>query len=600
MKNNVITVIILLLLLFVFYVFVLGYKNKYEVIDVISSGRIVVDFNRNGAFDNGETVCIYGVDSFEQEPEIEFIKKYSKLNLNRTDMINMWYLGREFAQKTLLNKNILYKFAGNETNNCKYAFIDVDGTDYSKLLKNSGFALKNGKALNKEKFAKNLEISKKLNLVVLNHHSNKYHTLECEYGNMAHDKIIIPFKQLPKGMKPCHFCHDIKDKHHKQQTNESLITGTSPALKLFGGDIAIYKFDYTKQLKPNSYCATEVCRLVVENINKANESIDIAIYGYEDIPAITSALKHAKNRGVNIRFVYDENPDITKTFYKSNDIIKNLSTCSQSDKISPDGGKLMHNKFWVFDREKVITGSMNFSKSGLSGYDINDVVIINSPEIAKLYEAEFEQMLNGKFHNYKSKHNLPNKFVLGNSEIEVYFSPQDKTSLRIVELINGAKKYIYVPTFLITHKDITQALISARKRNVDVRIVIDANSVNTRNTKHKLLRENGILLKAENYAGKLHSKTMIIDDEYLIIGSMNFSNSGENKNDENTLVIKNSAFAKNYKDFFLYLWEIIPDKYLKFYPKAESPDSIGSCSDGVDNNFDGKIDAEDDGCKTRK
>jgi len=600
MKNNILTIIFLILLLAVFGILVSGCKNRYEVLDVFSADSLIVDFNRNGAFDNGETVCIAGIDSFEKEPDDEFIKKYSELKLSHTDMVKMWYLGREYAQKLLLNKMISYSDMGKETPKCKSGLIKIDGTDYSKMLYNSGFGLKNGKAGNIEKYKQNLENSKKLELVVLNHHSNKYHTLDCEYGNMAHDKIIIPLNQLPKGMNPCHFCHDIKDKHHKKHTNSPLITGTSPALKLFGGDIAIYKFDYTKQLKPNSYCATEVCRLVVDNINKANESIDIAIYGYEDIPAITSALKHAKDRGVNIRFVYDENPDITKTFYKSNDIIKNLSTQSQSDKISPDGGKLMHNKIWIFDKAKVITGSMNFSKSGLSGYDINDVVIINSPEIANLYEAEFEQMLSGKFHNYKSKHNLRNKFILNNTEIEVYFSPQDKSSSRIVELINGAKNYVYMPTFLITHNNITQALISARKRNVDVRVIIDANSVYTRNTKHKLLKENGILLKAENYAGKLHSKTVIIDDEYLIIGSMNFSNSGENKNDENMLVIKNPLFAKNYKEFFLYLWKIIPDKYLKFYPKAESPDSVGSCSDGVDNNFDGKIDAEDNGCKIGK
>lgn len=599
MKNNIFTITILILILIVFGIFVSGYKNKYEVIEIISADRVVVDFNRNGAVDNNEIVCIFGIDSFEKEPESEFVKKYSALKLSHSDMINMWYLGREYAQNILLNKKISYSPAGKESTKCKYATIKIDGINYSQILYNSGYGLKDGKVLNPEQYKKNFETSKNLNLVVLNHHSNKYHTLDCEYGNMAHDKIIIPLKQLPKGMSPCHFCHDIKDKKHSHK-NTTLVTGTSPALKLFNGDVALYKFDYSKQLKPNSYCLTEVCKLVVDNINKAKESIDIAIYGYEDVPAITSALKYAKNRGVNIRFVYDENPDITKTFYKSNDIIKNLSIKSQSDKFSPDSNKLMHNKFWIFDKTKVLTGSMNFSKSGLSGYDINDVVVINSPEIAKLYEAEFEQMLNGKFHNHKSKHNLPNIFVLNNTEIEVYFSPQDKTSSRIVKLINGAKRYIYVPTFLITHKDITQALISAKKRNVDVRIIIDANSVNTRNTTHQLLRENGILLKAENYAGKLHSKTMIIDDEHLIIGSMNFSNSGENKNDENMLVIKNSAFTKNYKAFFLYLWDIIPDKYLKYNPKAESLDSIGSCSDGVDNNFDGKIDAEDDGCKIHK
>ena len=73
-------------------------------------------------------------------------------------------------------------------------------------------------------------------------------------------------------------------------------------------------------------------------------------------------------------------------------------------------------------------------------------------------------------------------------------------------------------------------------------------------------------------------------------------NSGENKNDENMLVIKNAQIAKNYKEFFVYLWNLIPEKYLKFTPKAESLNSIGSCSDGVDNDFNGKIDSEEPAC----
>ena len=596
MKNKVITTIFLIIILLIFALFVFSYKNKYEVIDVISANVLVLDFNHNGISDNGEVVCVSNIESFEYGHDDKFYKDYSHLKLSKADSINLWYLGREYGQKILMNKMVSFKPSPQYSSRCVLGSVKIDGADYSQILSNSGFGLWNGKVLNSDNFAKNLLISKKLNLVVLNHHSNKYHTLDCEYGNMAHDKIIIPLKQLPKGMKPCRFCHNIKDKKHKYSAKYQ-ISGSSPALKLFGGDIAIYKFDYSKQLKPNANCSTDVCKLIVNEINVAKENIDIAIYGYDDIPAITSALTEASKKGVVIRFVYDEVPNSAKTFYSSNGIIKNLSNQNASDKASPEAGKIMHNKFWIFDRKKVITGSMNFSKSGLSGYDANDVAIINSPEIAKLYKAEFEQMLKGKFHNSKIKHNLPNKFILGTSEIEVYFSPQDKSSKRIIELINNAKNYIYVPTFLITHKDIADALINARKRNIDVRLIIDANSTNTRNTKHKLLRESGILLKSENYAGKLHSKTMIIDDEYLIIGSMNFSNSGENKNDENMLVIKNTNFARNYKQFFLYLWNIIPDKYLKYYPKAESFDSIGSCNDGVDNDFDGKTDFEDSGCK---
>ena len=110
------------------------------------------------------------------------------------------------------------------------------------------------------------------------------------------------------------------------------------------------------------------------------------------------------------------------------------------------------------------------------------------------------------------------------------------------------------------------------------------------------MRKAGILLKTENYAGKMHAKSMIIDNTYLITGSMNFSNSGVNKNDENTVIIKNKNITKAHKDFFLYLWTKIPNKYLKQNAKPESPDSLGSCTDGVDNNFNNKIDSQEEFC----
>lgn len=156
---------------------------------------------------------------------------------------------------------------------------------------------------------------------------------------------------------------------------------------------------------------------------------------------------------------------------------------------------LMHNKFIIFDNKIVYTGSMNFSQNGLSGYDQNDVTIINSKEIAKLYSQEFEQMFSGKFHKDKIKNQENNTYKIGNSEIEVYFSPQDKSSFRIIQLIQNSKHYIYIPTFLITHSRISNELIKARQRGVDVRMIMDANNVHTKNTKHQILRKNGIPVK---------------------------------------------------------------------------------------------------------
>ena len=257
---------------------------------------------------------------------------------------------------------------------------------------------------------------------------------------------------------------------------------------------------------------------------------------------------------------------------------------------------LMHNKFMIFDDEKVLTGSMNFAKTGFSGFNSDCVIFINSAEIAKIYKEEFEQMLSGKFHNSKSTVNHKT-VILYKTKVTPLFSPKDKIIINnVIPLINNAKQYIYIPAFIITHDELASTLINAKKRGVDVRLIIDATNTYASRSKVKLLRESGIPVKVENYAGKLHSKSIIIDDRYIIAGSMNFSKSGENKNDENVLIIEDERLAGYYRGFFEYLWKKIPDKYLKQGVRAEGKYSIGSCSDGIDNNFDGKIDKDDASC----
>ncbi|MBQ2428307.1 MAG: hypothetical protein II264_07450, partial [Ruminococcus sp.] len=89
--------------------------------------------------------------------------------------------------------------------------------------------------------------------------------------------------------------------------------------------------------------------------------------------------------------------------------------------------------------------------------------------------------------------------------------------------INKAEKYIYVPMFFFTHTKYPQDLINAHNRGVEVRVIIDATSVRTGYSKHQIMRMAGIPVKVENWGGKMHMKSLIIDDKYLLIGSMNFT-----------------------------------------------------------------------------
>ena len=599
-------VFILLLLLTAFGLFLKINYGSNEVLKIITPTKLVIDINNNKIQDPGETICIPEIEAFTTDYNKEFYDKYhKKFNLTKDDFINMGYLADEYFRKLVLNKNVVLRKTQKTTSECDYANIIINNINYTKYLINSGFGIFHDKIGNDNKFKENLAQSRKLNLVIYNHKSNIYHKLNCEYGNMAHDKVYLPLKQLPHGAKPCNFCHKSKHKTKRKKVNKPIrvinnyeIPNTPlPPLEVHNGDISLYLMDFTHNFKPNNNCITPACKAIVSKINDAKENIDIAIFGYEEIPEITNTLKDARSRGVSIRYVYDEASNPKNTYYKNNNILLDIANEFSNDLKSNETNKIMHNKFIIIDNQIVITGSMNFSKTSTSGYDNNDILIINSPQIAQLYKAEFEQMINGKFHNAKDKLNLNNEFVLQDSKIEIYFSPKDKQSRHIINYISKAKDYIYIPTLLITHSKIVTELVNAHNRGVDVKIILDANSTSTKHIKYNTLRNSGIPLKMENYAGKLHSKSMIIDDKYIITGSMNFSNSGENHNDENTVIISNQKIAKFYKEFFMYLWSVIPDKYLKINPPAEGKESIGSCFDGIDNNFNGKIDAQDPLCK---
>lgn len=561
------------------------------MLEVVSPTQIIVDLNQNGIKDDEEEFSINGIESFSTKLNPEQSKLAEKLKISEEDALGLGFLAENFAKEKLLEKRIRLK---TDKNNFK---IIVDDKDYADLLVNSGFAL--GKDNKKTvEFEKNIEKVKKLNLKIFNEKSHKYHKLNCKYGLMAHNSEILPKNQLPKDAKPCNFClvHSNKKQKTKNKVGQDFIPNIPQApVELDLANVKIFLTDLTTVLKPSNNCNTALCRALIKEIDSAQNSIDFAIYGYSKIPQFQQSIENAQKRGVKIRFVYDtdaqgENiyPD---TLYLSKVLANNKSDCEPA---------LMHNKFFVFDGRKVLMGSANMSNTDLSGFNSNAVLLINSEKIANLYEQEFEQMYGGKFHAQKLKISEKEHIKVDDLDFSIYFSPKDDAiNSRIIPLVNGAQKYIYMPVFLITHKGLTQSLINSSNRGVNVKIILDATNSHGNYSSHKLLRQSGIQVKTENFAGKCHSKSIIIDDRYTVIGSMNFSRSGVGKNDENLIIIDNQEIAMFYKTFFQYLWQKIPDKWLKLNARAESPDSIGSCQDGIDNDFDGKIDKSDESCRAK-
>ena len=561
MKKEIWTTFTILVLILCCLLFI--QKDKlYKVVDVVSPVEIVFD---GGNFKYSDLDC------FDSEYTHKNKELAEKLNITETEAFILGNLGKYWAVN-LLKGRYVYFIKGQDIVYLKRS--------YREKFNYSGYCLNDSKPCYDYGFNKKIEEIRRAKYVVFDIDNEKaYEPSDSLVRNLKH-YILIRKYNVPKNVT----------------VNYSVQRQGQTKAYVDMGKIKVFFTDSTLKLKPDRNCDSSVCREILTNINNAKETIDMAIYGYSRTPAIEKALIAAIERGVKVRLVYDMNPS-GQNIYPNTDIITKIISDNKSDIGSIEANSIMHNKFYIFDNKILITGSANLSHTDMSGFNSNVIAVIESEEIAQMYKKEFEQMYGGRFHNAKSIYQ--NKRVnLSGTNVEVYFSPKDKgIGNAVIPLINNAKKYIYIPVFVLTDRKTTEALIRAKNRGVDVRMIIDALNASVQHSKHKELRQGGIPVKTENYAGKMHSKSMIIDDEYTIIGSMNFSNSGENKNDENMLVIQNPEITKAYKEFFLYQWNKIDDKWLKLNARAEGKDSIGSCTDGLDNNYDGLTDLDDPACK---
>ena len=111
--------------------------------------------------------------------------------------------------------------------------------------------------------------------------------------------------------------------------------------------------------------------------------------------------------------------------------------------------------------------------------------------------------------------------------------------------------------FYLTNSDIIEELISAKKRGVEIKVIVDSSLKYEKQARHMQLIEAGIPVKIENWKGKLHQKSAIVDGVYTIVGSTNWTKSANIVNDENMLIIKNEKIAQKQEKEFLRLWKSI-------------------------------------------
>lgn len=309
---------------------------------------------------------------------------------------------------------------------------------------------------------------------------------------------------------------------------------------------------------------------LITRINNARRSIDAALYSLSGTPGndIASALVGAKNRGVRVRVVCE---DDTRNSAAYNFIVANGIPLI-TDRFDPinNGFGLHHNKFFVFDGRSgaaesvwVWTGSWNPTDPGTNA-DFQNAIEFQDQAMANAFTMEFNEMWgsdtevpNAAASRFGARKldNTPHRFVVGGKAVEVYFSPSDRTTSKIIREISNAQYSVGFQLLLITRNDLATALVNRKLAGKKVRGNLDSDS--DTGSQFGFLQANGIDVRLKTgVSGLLHHKYAIIDAEdpnwnaITVTGSHNWSNSAENSNNENTVIVRDGNITNQYLQEF--------------------------------------------------
>ncbi len=325
----------------------------------------------------------------------------------------------------------------------------------------------------------------------------------------------------------------------------------------------------------------DVINLMIELVDSADATIDFAVMGFY-YPSVVEAFVRAHDRGVKVRMVGDAGHLYNSGYQTMLD--------REIPMVTGNMAHIMHDKFMIVDSRYVFCGTANWTSTDLVR-NSNNFVYMDSPPVAADFTVEFNQMFDGAFGHTKVEKENGRSYMVGDTEVEVWFSPNEDAMGRILELIDGAQESVRFTIFAFTKDQIGSAFVRKQEELAEmhgaenlwdgssemddrygVAGVFDKSQLHSNGQYHEVYRLTGAGLPIRldgidssklpgDYqagGGRLHSKTMLIDadgeDPIVITGSFNWSSSATISNDEYLLVLKGPRVAEAFADYTDGLW----------------------------------------------
>lgn len=311
----------------------------------------------------------------------------------------------------------------------------------------------------------------------------------------------------------------------------------------------------------------EVWTSMLADCAKAVESIDLEqfIFTNDDLGKrlINICAERAK-AGVKVRFLWDAAGSFT--IFGSN-IVTDLKSKGIElvfwKTLIPSYFKVPNFRSWylrnhrrtvVIDGVIGYTGSISFRDSMKNWRDTN--ARFEGPVVKEMHSA-FDRMWSRATNNTP----LPKRIRARDREfryITNYPSPGRRhIYAQLVEAIRTARNYIYIttPYFVPTHR-LLRAIKLAAKRGVDIQIILPDRTDHyptldyAARSYFSTLLESGVRIFL--YEGNIiHSKSVVIDDEWATVGSMNLDSASLLYNFEANIVTSNGGFIEELSAHFV-------------------------------------------------
>ena len=154
--------------------------------------------------------------------------------------------------------------------------------------------------------------------------------------------------------------------------------------------------------------------------------------------------------------------------------------------------------------------------------------------------------------------------------VQVGFSPEGSALQLVLKTIGIAQQEIRLMGYSFTSPEVVRALVRAKRRGVDVAVVLDwkANTGKNNNASKaamNLLVGAGIPVRTVSAYKILHDKVIVVDERNTQVGSFNFSRAADRSNSENVLVVwDDPILARSYLNHWTSRWAQGTDWHLTY------------------------------------